>query len=305
MRENRAIREVWGTWEKECGGELSVKVGQVGFVVTGKAKSSTRAAPERDLLGMLAEATGGSGPQYRTILILDEVTVLAEALGRDDPHGAEAFMHSLRAPRQQHPRVAMVIAGSVGLHHIIGDVAVVNDLTAIELGRLDHDDAVYLARRLLRGTGLAADREREAAEDIVDLTDGLPYYIQALVNVLATSPRSVTLDREAIAAAVDDALMNDRWQHSHYDTRLKVYYGEDTTLVRHLLDTYALAPAPLSVDQVRAQVQVLDLPRQPSREQLLDLTRKLEADHYLVRVGDEDRFASELLRRAWIHRRRI
>ena len=60
---SRAIRAQWGRWEQEFGGELSVKVAQVGFVLTGKTTSpAAPAASERDLVELLDEVTGRQGP---------------------------------------------------------------------------------------------------------------------------------------------------------------------------------------------------------------------------------------------------
>lgn len=306
LRESRAIRAQWGRWEREFGGELSVKVAQVGFVLTGKTTSpAAPAASERDLVELLDEVTGRQGPHYRTIIIIDEVTVLAQALGEASERGAESFLHSLRAPRQKHHRVAMVLAGSVGLHHVVPDVSAVNDLVAVEVGPLEPDDAVYLARRLLRWENLAGQHERELAETIARLTDGQPYYIQALVEDLSNAAPSDRIDEVAISQAVDEALLHDRWLHSHYDTRIDEYFGADAAVVRQLLDIYAMADTPLPIDQVQALLQVADLESRPNRDELLDLVRKLEADHYLVRRGNADEFANELLRRAWVYRRRL
>ena len=47
-------------------------------------------------------------------------------------------------------------------------------------------------------------------------------------------------------------------------------------------------------------------PRAPTwRDELIGLVNRLEDDHYLVRVGAHDRFATSLLRRAWLELRRL
>jgi hypothetical protein len=74
-------------------------------------------------------------------------------------------------------------------------------------------------------------------------------------------------------------------------------------MVLLMLDEYAAASEPLTVEEVRARVaaQSADV---PNRDTVLSLVMRLEDDHYLTRVGRADRFATSLLRRAWLELRR-
>lgn len=309
MRSNRAVASRWSSWEKQFGGELRLTIGSAGVVVSGSAKKSPAAELEADVMDLLVEATGDRG-QYLTVVIVDEITVLTGVLNNKREGAGEDFLRTLRAPRQRLQTLSMVFAGSVGLHHVIRNFGVVSDLEVVELGSLRGDEAALLARRLLRGTGLSADmtldQETKVTLAIVEETNGLPYYIQALVNDLSKRNRALQLTPTAVAAEVDDALLNDRWQHSQFDTRLDQYYEPPVAaLARRMLDEYAVSDQPLSIDELARRLSLVDLDTRPKRDELLDLVRKLEADHYLVRSGNDDQFANDLLRRAWRYRRRL
>jgi hypothetical protein len=91
----------------------------------------------------------------------------------------------------------------------------------------------------------------------------------------------------------------------HYDTRIDSYYESNAALVRRIIDEYALSATGLTIDELCLRLSAGGDPDQPSRDQLLGLLYRLEADHYLVRAGDHDRMATRLLTRAWRGIRRL
>lgn len=90
----------------------------------------------------------------------------------------------------------------------------------------------------------------------------------------------------------------------HYRDRIPRYYGDDAELVRSMLDEYAAADQPLTVENIVDRLSSTELARHARRPKVLSLVNRLEDDHYLVRVGAADRFATSLLRRAWLEMRR-
>lgn len=303
MRSNHSLRRVWHDWERELGGELKVDVGVFGLTLTGKASSSAGGSEDADLFHRCAEATRRHGP-FRLIFIFDEITVLARALSERRPGAAEEFLRTLRVPRQEIDSVSMILAGSIGMHHVVSDLSVVNDLDPVVVGALSDPEALYLARCLLRGGGIAAADEVAIAETIVEQTCAIPFYIHKLVDELVV--RGMTGPRGSdVVDLVDDALRNDRWEMRHYLDRIPMYYGPDAGLVLEMLDAYATADGELTVGALSRRLDAVELEPRPSRDILLGLVGRLESDHYLVRSGASDRFATSLLRRAWREMRRL
>jgi hypothetical protein len=301
LRRNRVLRDHVGRWEAELGGELKVQVGVGGVRLAGRVARSALEV-EQDLFRACADACQRIAP-YRLVFIFDEITVLARRLGELVPGGPEEFLRSLRVPRQQLFGISMVLAGSVGLHHVLRDRSPVNDLDPVDVGPLEQQDAVYLTRCLLRGAQVAGHNEQAIAESIVEQTCGIPYYIHKLVGELAN--RGLTRpDQQTITAVVDDALRADRWETEHYRDRLLSYYGQDAELARMILDEYAAALDLLSIDEAPARIGAAPRREDLSRDAVVSLVDRLEDDHYLVRVGDADRFATTLLRRAWLAKKR-
>jgi hypothetical protein len=297
MRRSRMLRDHVRRWEAELGGELTVSVGVGGLNLTGRV-SRSGADVEQDLFRACAQACSNIKP-YRVVFIFDEITVLARRLGELVPGGPEEFLRSLRVPRQELGSISMIFAGSIGLHHVLSDRSPVNDLDPVPVGPLSQPDALYLARCLLRGADIAQSDEERAGQTVVEQTCAIPFYIHKLVYDLADRGLVTATDRE-IVAAVDDALREDRWEMRHYRDRIPRYYGEDAPLVMLMLNEYATSIGPLTVQNIVDRLASTALAQHADRAKVLTLIERLEDDHYLVRVGTADRFATSLLRRAWL-----
>jgi hypothetical protein len=301
MRRNRVLRDHVRRWEADFGGELKVNVGVAGLTLRGNATRS-QVDVEQDLFRACADACRHLKP-YRLVFIFDEITALASRLSRLAPSGPEEFLRSLRVPRQEVGGISMIFAGSVGLHHVLSEQSPVNDLDPVAVGPLSQSDALYLARCLLRGIGVPGAAELLIAQSIVEQTCAIPFYIHRLVQDLAE--RGANRPTEAdVVAMVDDALRDDRWEMQHYRDRIPRYYGDDAELVSSMLDEYAAADQPLTVENIVDRLSVTELAQQARRSRVLSLVDRLEDDHYLVRVGAADRFTTLLLRRAWLEMRR-
>lgn len=237
-------------------------------------------------------------------LFVDEVTILARNLERQNPGTGDSFLHLLRRFRQENTgRIATVLSGSIGFHHVSADApSSVNDVPKIAVGPIRSDHAAYLAECLLLGSDTPAVDPPAVAAAIAAAAENVPYYIQHLVAGAAREG-SVKPDRiaELLAAAITDP--HDPWDLRHYRDRLRNYYGDDAAAIAGLLDIYAHAPTPLSVD---ATLQFLKTEGSPitDRDQLVSFIERLEQDHYLRRVGDDDCFASGLVQSAWRAMRR-
>ncbi|WP_349271205.1 hypothetical protein MPNTM1_02391 [Mycolicibacterium parafortuitum] len=242
-------------------------------------------------------------------LFIDEVSVLARNLERADPGSGDTFLHLLRRVRQENPgRVATVLSGSIGFHHVSADApSTVNDIPKIAVGPIRSDHATYLAQCLLLGSGTPATDQYAVAAAIAAAAENVPYYIQHLVAAARKSwhDTGVAPYPELVDLLVLDAIGNpyDPWDLRHYRDRLPHYYGDDAPAIAGLLDIYAHAGGPLDVDTVLMRLRSEGSPI-TDRAQLVSIIERLTLDHYLNRVGDADRFSSPLLQRAWKAMRR-
>ncbi|WP_197378861.1 ATP-binding protein [Mycolicibacterium mengxianglii] len=268
-------------------------------------RSGRTAAAFDDLLDRAVSRAKG-----RTLaLFIDEVSVLARNLERAQPGSGDAFLHLLRRIRQENPgRVATVLSGSIGFHHVSADApATVNDIPKIAVGPIRSDHATYLAQCLLLGSATPTTDQYQVAAAIAAAAENIPYYIQHLVAAARRSwhDTAVVPYPELIDGLVTDAIHDpyDPWDLRHYRDRLQHYYGADAPAIAELLDIYAHSERPLEVDTVMMRLRSEGSPI-VDRAHLVSFIERLVLDHYLVRAGDTDSFASPLLQRAWKAMRR-
>lgn len=274
---------------------------KVAFVTGPIRFERTQAEAALDDLLQRAVSRAERGP---LVLFIDEVTVLARNLEREKPGGGDAFLHLLRRFRQDNTgRLATVLSGSIGFHHVSEDaLSSVNDIRKVTVGPIRHDHATYLAECLLLGAHVATTDRHRVAESIAAAAENVPYYIQHLV---AASAQAGLVDPDQIPALLRAAIIDphDPWDLRHYRDRLRNYYGDDAAAIADLLDIYAHSSGALTVDAAAHLLQSEGSPIR-NRDQLVSFIERLEQDHYLRRVGDDDCFASGLVQAAWLAMRR-
>jgi hypothetical protein len=271
-----------------------------------KVERDGRAAAALDeLLDRAVDRSDGR----QVVLFIDEVTVLARNLERREPGAGDNFLHVLRRFRQEHGgRVATVLSGSIGFHHVSPDApSTVNDIQKIVVGPIRSDHAAFLAECLLFGAHVDPAAAHELAPAVAAAAENVPYYIQHLVLAAVTRWRETGTLPDA--AQVPDLVTvaigspSDPWDLRHYRDRLRHYYGDDAPAIAGILDIYAYATEPLDVDsalaRARSEGSVFT-----GHDQLVAVIERLELDHYLQRVDGSDRFASALVQRAWLTMRR-
>ncbi len=249
---------------------------------------------DEDLLLLCAEAVRAHGP-HRLVLFIDEVAVLANALAAQDPEAGLEFLRSLRRSRQSLDNVTVVFAGSVGLHHAISDLTVINDLPEVEVGPLLREDALLLARRLILGVFDVDDPAM--ARDVATLCSDIPFYMQALVSRLRML-ESAPGETRHIEGAVDDALASDLWHTDHYYDRIDRYYGDDARLVIAAMDVLADGSV-RSLGSLLVDVNAADPLHPVERSALGQVLRRMQRDHYVTTRPGGYRVASPLLARIW------
>lgn len=296
LRTTSWLEEEFRRWE------FSVDIGYKGTHIrrTGKDKKHRG----QDHIDDLFEYAVRHAPGAKLVVMLDEVTVVASAFAASEPDAGLEFLRSLRRARQAHPdRLAMILSGSVGLHHVVDDLTPVNDLTPIRIGPLQHDEAVFLGRCLFLGELIDTDDPAGLAEAIASAAGDVAYYIQHIVSRLAGRP-AVAVDDVAdlVTSLIHDP--DDPADFRHYRDRIPDYYGSQAPVVLRMLDVYAASDEPLAIDDVVRLLGLARLENRPTRDDVVILVEKLEQDNYLIRRGDDSAFSSDLLRAAWRSLRR-
>ena len=268
-----------------------------------EAERSPGTRPLDDIVRTAVEASDASP----LVLIIDEVAVLAKQLERRNPGSGGELLIALRRIRQTHPgRLAMLLLGSIGFHHV-DDTAPgsLNDVEKVGIEPLSDADATYLARCLLLGEDVRCADDRLVAERIATAAERVPFYVHHLVasaanRVGSLGPSMRPDDVEMIvAAALEDP--DDPWEMRHYRRRLADYYGAaHVDEVSDVIDAFASAREPLTLDQLVSALGPASAASSMSRRSLIALLEKLEQDHYLRRHDATSAFRSEIVRRAWI-----
>lgn len=263
------------------GGPVSLKVGV-----------STRAPT--DLLHETIRSVDTHLPDDVLLVIaMDELPIaLANIAGNNGPDAAHQLLQTLRGLRRTGSRLRWIVCGSIGFHHVLrrcgATEGVINDLVHLPLGPLEPAEARELAERLLLGIERECDDDAVAA--LVEHSGAIPHILHALAHRLhdAGSRRASAVD---VAAAFGD-FMDDRDESrtvTHLLTRLDLFYGERTAAAKTILDRVAQAPS-IRTAELDADNELLD--------DLVD-------DHYLVERERAMSWRYDVLRRIWVHRRRL
>ena len=246
----------------------------------------------------------------RVLFVWDELPfMLQKVIHRDGEQAAMDILDTLRHLRQTYGRrFPMMYCGSIGMHHVARRLRfdghtnpALNDLLTVELPPLPIEDAIELCKRLIVGETLVCDERATVAKRIAELVDGVPFYIQSVVQKLRVPGGPVTA--ETAARVVAEALVdtNDPWHLRHYQDRLRGYYGDTTaTLAAAILDELAAADKPRSPREIQQALAATATPVQ-DLEALRELLLRLGQDHYLMRTAGQGRyvFRFPLIRRWW------
>ena len=245
------------------------------------------------------------------LLLWDEVPYMLQSIKNNE--GEETAMQvldTLRSLRQTYGerKLRMVLTGSIGIHHVLHSLkqsgyanSPLNDVYPVTIGPLEKPDAITLAGYLVEGESIPAPDEKidDTLAAIVQASGCFPFYIHHIVKRL-----KLTQDRampESVEAIVKQQLLsaNDPWELTHYRERISTYYGQSSeTAAVTILDTLASHEDAVSINDLLHElksVAALD-----DREQLIELLRLMQQDHYLIRNDDGNyRFQFPLLRRWW------
>lgn len=247
------------------------------------------------------------------VLLWDEAPQMIADIDTERGSGvAREMLDVLRAARESHRGIRMVLSGSLGIHHVVaalrsegGMWAPTHDMRALDLPPLAEDDAVFLAGELLRNDDVACDDRDAVASAIASEVDCMPYYIHQTALRLRDRGRAgerMPVDVATVEKEVEDAICDplDPWELGHYVSRTPVYYGNDADLVNAVLDIVARDSAPLDIATIRERLAAHGPP--PEIERLRELVDLLYRDYYLC-ASPGYVFLRSLVRRAWLARR--
>ena len=270
-----------------------------------KLPESMRQHWKRYLLETVADLVEHSqGPIF---LFWDELPLMLENVLKQDANVAMELLDALRSIRQTHASVRMLFTGSVGLHHVLGQLRMqghanrpINDMFPMTVEPLGHDDATALALALMQGEQLEGTLKNESANMLAHEVDGMPFYIHHVVAAASLGARRIS---PAIVADLVNRGIHDPaggWDLRSYRERLDRYLqGEDLAAALEILDAAAVVhPAGVSVGEL-ADAAALRVPN-VDRERVTGWVHSLARDHYL-RAADAGRFAfvSSVVARWW------
>lgn len=229
------------------------------------------------------------------VIAMDEVPIaIGNVASHEGPDAAGQLLQTLRELRRRESNLRWIVCGSVGFHHILrrcnSTEGAVNDLVNLPLGPLQHDEAQELAARLLLGIGRPGDAD--AVDAMVEHSGAIPFLIHQLAHHLEDAGNG-PIDVEMVGQAFTE-FMDDRDESravTHLLTRLDPLYGDRVAEATGLLDRVAVAESvPVAELSSDADVGLLD--------DLID-------DHYLVESNGVVSWRYPVLRRIWMHRRRL
>ncbi len=234
------------------------------------------------------------------VLMWDEVTLFLDDLMRRGRHDeAMSLLDSLRAARQRHPHVRMILTGSIGFDELLRRLQrghgyrnrPLNDVSKQFVPLLDVDGATRLIAGLLRHAGKTDDPE--LIEAMLVSSEGHPFVIQLLADKLLQLPQPGVGD---VDACLRQLLRppGDPLDLNHYLERIdKQFDPSGAAVARAVLDTLARS------ERGQTHAELLAALPQYDAELVRSSIRQLEDDFYLRREHEQLVFMLDLLRRFW------
>lgn len=229
---------------------------------------------------------GGRTEDHIVVLFWDEFPMFIQDLARNDAEGAMRLLDRLRAARQRLTHVRMVYTGSIGLEEVIGELRALgytndptNDMAKELLDLMGDAEAQGLATRLVGDPVVAGH--------MAGIAQGHPFLIQHIAERLRGKTATIAGADEALESLVDDPA--DPLELAQYLDRLDRYADRDAAVA--VLDGLAV--------EAGQDVGALATSTRLDREQVVQATRALRRDLYLVRSDGRFSFRLEFLRRWW------
>jgi hypothetical protein len=225
-------------------------------------------------------------PEEVWVFFWDELPLAIDNIRRD--HGnstAMSVLDTFRSIRQTYHNIRMVYTGSIGLHHVLGELR----------------SAGYKNSPV--NEGIATEGLTEISEVIVQAVDRIPFYIHHLVASLRSQPQPLTVIAvtQTLAKSLEDVNV---WELGDYAERIQKYYLEDKyEMAIQTLDELSI------IDQTRSFSELLKLVGDQvsvtEKENFRQVLKLLILDHYISRNSDGNYyFRLQLIKKYWQTQRR-
>jgi hypothetical protein len=245
------------------------------------------------------------------LFVLDEFPMMIDRMARSPAHREEAktLLRWLRALRQSPntTNVRFLIAGSIGIGHVLndlGEISSINDFEQIRLEPFPSKIAATLLTELARSHDIVLSQpsKRKMLEVVGTY---VPYFIQVIFSEAA---KSQAQDGKPITPKIVEEIYREKvlgvdckTYFDHYYGRLREYYDrQEEKAIKRILRELAVAGY-LTRDSCY-QTYRDHIGERSDLEEFNRLMTDLENDFY-IRFGAADRtyeFASKLLRDWWL-----
>lgn len=238
----------------------------------------------------------------RLVFLWDEFTLfIGDMALRGMERDAMILLDTLRALRQRHFHIRMVLTGSIGFHLVMRQLDAkgyrnrpINDVRVERVPMLQAGDGSSLVEALLRGIG--ATPRADVIDAILTQSEGHPFVIQHLVESLRGKAEPMA---EAVASSLTILLAPPSvLDLGHYAARLSKYYGQREARALTILDVLAREPDGMDVDELCIRLAA-------ERETLRPVIQDLRDDDYIIQRGRHLRFALDFVRRHWCEDRML
>jgi len=258
--------------------------------------------------------------EERVVFLWDEIPYMLQKIHSNEKkkesldNSAIEIMDTLRALMGEIDNLRFVYTGSIGLHHVISEIAgdlasqPTNDMDTIPLDPLTEKYAremteSYLEKELVEYTDSAI------INVICNECDCVPFYMEKVIKKLSLLDEvTVDITKKEIAKIIIDA--NNELEMEHFRERLSKYYTgivKDTngneikksSIAKELLNFMAISDESKSIDECHGYLKsVYSLENRDLTIKLLDFLAK---DYYIQKdLDNKYSFCFTLIRRWWI-----
>ncbi|MCD8207261.1 MAG: hypothetical protein LUD72_04920 [Bacteroidales bacterium] len=291
---------MWKRVTKEISAKLSSILDRFGKISVGSI--SLELAPKDAEENLYQDLKGLIRHDEDTLIVIDELSLFLGLLHKttDGAKKTIYILNWLRSLRQINgTKVRWLFCGSVGLRNFTASLNLgyaINDLTEIDLGEMDREEAVGLL------TGLCASEEIAMSKDLINyaldkLYWNIPYFIQVIFSKMAER-KSEGISMDSINAAYRE-LCSGAYLNT-WSERLTEYH-EYESLARRILKSLSVKSEGMSraslfnilmVETDIVKVEEMDY-------KLSKVLEMLENDGYIVKRESIRSFRSPLLRDYW------
>ncbi len=245
------------------------------------------------------------------IFILDELPMMIDRMARSENQreDAKTLLRWLRALRVSPTtkNVRFLIAGSIGIHHVLnelGEISAINDFEQLRLDPFSPKVAALFLDELAQTHNLTLSRPGK--QKMLELIGTpVPYFIQIIFSEIA---KAYAQDGEPVTPKKIEQIYRDKvlgvdcvTYFDHYYGRLRDYYSpHEEKAAKRILRELALVGS-LTRDNC-AQLYKTEVGERKDREEFNRLMTDLENDFY-IRFDPDARqyeFACKLLRDWWL-----